>query len=168
VSHKRSLKTSFISFYSMIFIHFNKSCFIILKVIQQRDQPVSHFRTFQTSLNFILSVIWIHITKTWLKHHCLIDCFKVNRINGLMVSVLASSVVDCGFVLASSLVDCGFEPRSGQTKNYEIGICCFAAKHAALRRKGKDWSAQNENNVSEWSDMSTRGLLFQWSSTIKN
>jgi hypothetical protein len=27
--------------------------------------------------------------------------------------------------------------------------------------------AQNQNNVSEWSDMSTRGLLFQWASTIK-
>jgi hypothetical protein len=30
-----------------------------------------------------------------------------------------------------------------------------------LRRKSKDWSARNHNNVSEWSDMSTRGLLFQ-------
>jgi hypothetical protein len=34
-------------------------------------------------------------------------------------------------------------------------------KHAALRSKSKDWLAQNQNNVSEWSDMSTRGLLFQ-------
>jgi hypothetical protein len=25
--------------------------------------------------------------------------------------------------------------------------------------------ARNENNVPEWSDMSTRGLLFQWAST---
>ena len=24
---------------------------------------------------------------------------------------------------------------------------------------------RNQNNVSEWSDMSTRGLLFQWAST---
>ena len=61
-------------------------------------------------------------------------------------------------MLASTVVDCGFKPRSGQTKNYEIGICCFAAKNAALRRKSKDWLAQNENNVSEWSDMSTHGL----------
>ena len=61
-------------------------------------------------------------------------------------------------VLASSVVDCGFEPRSGQTKDYKIGICCFSVKHAALRRKSKDW---NQNNESEWSDMSTRGLLFQ-------
>ena len=36
-----------------------------------------------------------------------------------------------------------------------------------LRRKSKDWLAWNQNNVSEWSDMSTRGLLFQWAGTIK-
>ena len=64
-------------------------------------------------------------------------------------------------VLAPSAVDRGFEPRSGQTKDYNIGICCFSAKLAALRRKSKDWFARNQNNVSEWSDMSHRGLLFQ-------
>ena len=74
----------------------------------------------------------------------------MKHIGGIIVSVLASSVVDRGF-----------EPRLGQTKDYQIGICCFSAKHAALRRKSKDWLAQNQNNVSEWSDMSLRGLLFQ-------
>jgi hypothetical protein len=64
-------------------------------------------------------------------------------------------------VLASSAVDDGFEPRSGQTKDYKIGICFFSAKDTALRRKSKDWLAQNQNNVSEWSDMSIRELLFQ-------
>ena len=64
-------------------------------------------------------------------------------------------------VLASSAVDRGFEPRSGQTKNYKIGICCFSAMHTALRRKSKDGLARNQNNESGWSDMSTRGLLFQ-------
>jgi hypothetical protein len=29
-----------------------------------------------------------------------------------------------------------------------IGICCFSAKHAALRRKSKDWLARNQDNVS--------------------
>jgi hypothetical protein len=43
-----------------------------------------------------------------------------------------------GSVLASSVVDRGFEPRSGQIKDYEIGMCCFSAKHALLRRKSKD------------------------------
>ena len=69
-------------------------------------------------------------------------------------------------VLVSSEVDRGLEPRSGKTKDYEIGICCFSAKHAALRRKSKDWLARNQNNVSEWSDMSTAGLLLQGTSTI--
>jgi hypothetical protein len=34
-----------------------------------------------------------------------------------------------------SAVDRGFELRSGQTKDYTIDICCFCAKHTALRRK---------------------------------
>ena len=42
-------------------------------------------------------------------------------------------------VLASSVVDRGFEPRSGQPNDYKIGICCFSAKHEALRRKGERW-----------------------------
>ena len=63
---------------------------------------------------------------------------KQNRIGGLIISVLASSAVDRGF-----------EPRSGQTKDYKIGICCFSTKHAALRRKSKDWLAQNQDDVSE-------------------
>ena len=63
-------------------------------------------------------------------------------------------------MLTSRAVDRGFEPRSGQTKDYKIGICCFSGKHAALRRKNKDWLAWNQDNVSEWSDMSIRGLLF--------
>jgi predicted LPLAT superfamily acyltransferase len=64
-------------------------------------------------------------------------------------------------VLSFSAVDRGFESRSGKTKDYKIGICCFSAKHAALRRKSKDWLARNHNNVSKWNDMSTHGLLFQ-------
>jgi hypothetical protein len=61
----------------------------------------------------------------------------INHTNGVMVSVLATSAVDRGFE---------------QTKDNKIGICCFSAKHAALRRKRKDWLARNQNNVSEWSD----------------
>jgi hypothetical protein len=42
-------------------------------------------------------------------------------------------------MFASSAIYRGFEPRSGQTKDCKIGICCFAAKHTAFRRKSKDW-----------------------------
>jgi hypothetical protein len=82
--------------------------------------------------------------------------FLTNRIGGVTVRVLASSVVDRGL-----------EPRSGQTKYYNIGICWFAAKHAASMRKSDDRLALSKNIVSEWSDMSTRRLLFQWASTKK-
>jgi hypothetical protein len=70
-------------------------------------------------------------------------------------------------VLASSAVHRGFEPRFGQTKDYKLVICFLSAKHAALRRKSKDCLARNQDIVSEWSDMSTNGLLFQWASTMK-
>jgi hypothetical protein len=47
-------------------------------------------------------------------------------IGGVMVRALASSVVDRGF-----------ERRSGQTKDYKIGICWFSVRHAVLRKKSK-------------------------------
>ena len=79
------------------------------------------------------------------------------RIGGVKVSVIASSVVDRGF-----------ESRWGQAKDYEIGVCCFSAKHtAALRRKGKDLYARNQDDISEWCDMFIRGLLLQWASTMQ-
>ena len=77
-------------------------------------------------------------------NYCLYSHIIKNHIGGVMVSVVVSSVGGRGF-----------EPRSGQTKDYTIGICCFSAKHTALRRKSKDWLVRNQNN------MSTRGLLFQ-------
>jgi hypothetical protein len=54
---------------------------------------------------------------------------SMNRIGCVMIGLLAPSAVDRGF-----------EPRSGQTKNYEIGICCF--------------STRNQSDVSECDDMS--------------
>jgi hypothetical protein len=42
---------------------------------------------------------------------------QVYRNGGVMISVLAPSAVDFGF-----------EPRSGQTKDYNICICCFSVK----------------------------------------
>jgi hypothetical protein len=72
-----------------------------------------------------------------------------NRIGVIMVSMIASSAVDRGF-----------KPQTGQTKDYEISICCFSTKYAALRRKSKDWLARNQNNVSEWSDNSVNLILM--------
>ena len=60
-----------------------------------------------------------------------------------------------------SAVDRGFKPWSGQTKDYKNGISSFSAKNTLLRRKNKDWLARNQDNVSEWGDISIHGLLFQ-------
>ena len=60
-------------------------------------------------------------------------------------------------VLVSSVVYRGFEPRPNRTKDYQ-------STHEpvfALRSKNKDWLAQNQDNVSEWSDVFIRELLFQ-------
>ena len=75
---------------------------------------------------------------------------QINRIGGVMVSVLASSAVDRGF-----------EPCSGQTKDNDIGICRFSIKHSALWRKSKDWLARNQDNLSVCGYLSIRGLLHQ-------
>ena len=78
---------------------------------------------------------------------------RSNRIGGALVRILFSTTVGRGF-----------EPRYDKMKDYKIGICCFSAKHVVLRRNSKDWLARNQDNVSEWSDMSIRGL---WAGTIE-
>ena len=59
-------------------------------------------------------------------------------------------------MLALSAADCGFKPQSGRTKDNEIGICRFSAKHAALRKR-KNWLGRNQDNVSEWGD-----IVYLW------
>ena len=81
--------------------------------------------------------------------------------DGVLVSVLTSSVVDRGFesrgvmvsVLTSSVVDREFESRLDQTKDCNIGIRCFSVKHAALKSKSEDctWLARNQDAF-EWCD----------------
>ena len=67
---------------------------------------------------------------------------------GVMVGVCTSSVVDCGFSF-----------WSGKTKYYQIGICFLSTKDTPLRCKSKDWLAWSQDNVSEWSNMSTHRLF---------
>ena len=47
--------------------------------------------------------------------------FHVNRIGGVMVSVFPTSAVHRGF-----------EPRSSQTKDYAIGLCCISTRQTTL------------------------------------
>ena len=57
-------------------------------------------------------------------------------------------------VLTSSAVDLGFTPWLGKNRDYKIGICSVSAKHPALRSKRKNWLSRNQDDVSEWGDMS--------------
>ena len=84
---------------------------------------------------------------------CFLHCY---RIGGVMLSVLPSSAVDRGF-----------EPRSGQTKVYAICICCFFAKHAALRGPNHNPTPNNNPNrnisiVTKWKVMDTARWLLQY------
>ena len=45
----------------------------------------------------------------------------VNRINAVMISMVAMSDIDCGFL-----------PLSCLTKDYKIDICCFSPKHTVF------------------------------------
>ena len=61
-------------------------------------------------------------------------------------------------VFTSRAVDRGFDHWQGHTNDYKIGIYCFSGKHTALWSKIKHWLARNQNNMSELSYMSIRGL----------
>ena len=124
-----------ISKLSLVCYDFFQALFINVPLLLMRTKTSIH--TIQ--VNFVMSNIAITVG----------FFFSINRIGRVMVSVLASSAVGRGF-----------EPRSGQSKDNKIGICCFSAKHAAIRRKSTDWMALNPNNVSEWGDMSTRDCCF--------
>ena len=58
------------------------------------------------------------------------------------------------------MVDRGLKTQSGQTKDYKIVICYFSAKYSALKSNSKYLLVQNQDNVSEWSN-----ILFQWCNT---
>ena len=69
-------------------------------------------------------------------------------------------------MLDSSMVDRVFEPWSGQTKDYEIGICCFSVKHAALSSNVSEGTTNLRtdcwfSHLSEGGDKSTDRLLIQ-------
>jgi hypothetical protein len=88
----------------------------------------------------------------WTKINVFFNHFlpQKNRFGGVMVCVLSSSVVDREF-----------EPRSGQTKNYKIGMFCFSAKHAALKKRDKTGCLGIRIISPRVGGMSIRGLLFQ-------
>ena len=85
------------------------------------------------------------------------------QLNGLAVSDKMNCISDVMvMVLAFSVIDRGFKSWSSQAKDNKNDIYCFSGDYAALRSKNNKWLAQNQDNVSEWSNMSICGLLFQY------
>jgi hypothetical protein len=71
---------------------------------------------------FLITLDLQTILQKYVNPYILLCCnvqLVCNRIGVVMVSVLASSAVDRGF-----------EPRSCQTKDCTVGMCCFSVKHA--------------------------------------
>jgi hypothetical protein len=59
------------------------------------------------------------------------------------------------------VLDHGFDLRSAKPKTIKVktGICCLSSNHAALMRMSKDWVVLNQDNMSEWRDVSTQRLV---------
>ena len=83
--------------------------------------------TSKISLIYILFVVLI-----------LVELLTISVWGGVMVGVLATSALDHGF-----------QPRLGEIKDYEIGICCFSAKHATLSIKSRLVSSESRLCVGE-------------------
>ena len=105
---------------------------------------------------------WLHLINMFL--HC-----KLCAISWLFFFHMSTSffLLLMGSILASSAICLGLSLSLVQSKDYKISIRWFSPKHKTLRSKNIDRLAQNQDNMSEWSYMSTHGLLFQWASTIK-
>jgi hypothetical protein len=111
---------------------------------------------------WILVVYVVKISREHIPYNLI---FTTN--SNMMAYILSTSICRYISTFSTCALKLSLGNKKGQTKDYEIVICSFSTKHAALRQKRKDWLARNQNNVFEWSDMSTCKLLFQWASTIK-
>jgi hypothetical protein len=67
----------------------------------------------------------------------LVDCLYCIAVwNSTIVGVMIS-------VLTSTVVDCGFESRAGQTNDYEIDMCCFSPWYT-------DGVGVNQQSLTHW------------------
>ena len=59
-----------------------------------------------------------------------------------------------------------FKPWWSQTNDFKIDTCRFLARQLALLGSGKDWSAQCQDNVTEWASASFGTLVSQWAALL--
>jgi hypothetical protein len=81
-----------------------------------------------------------------------------NNIGGVMVSVIASSVVGRGVRT---------HVRSKQRLLNWYTCMLLLRWTYNIKEQKQRLVGSNSDNLTRWDDMFTRGLLFQWSSTIK-
>ena len=92
--------------------------------------------------SMILTEVWIHLLR-----HPIVPCNSCCSTDSILHQWCNGW---------HTLLECDrswVRAQSSQTKDYKISICCFSAKHAALRRKSKDWLAWDQENVFKLSNM---------------
>ena len=70
----------------------------------------------------LFNIFFLFAWRKWIAFVC--DIFIINKL--LNTSSLSGGVLVS--IPASSMIDHGFESLSGQTEDYEIGICGISAK----------------------------------------
>ena len=122
--------------------------------VKRGDRHGSRHYTFQRSLKPIKLVCLLFYIDVLIVIH-------LTRYHNWIWTVHICEYHICGvIVLAASDVNGGFETRLCQIKDYKISICWLTTKYTVLRSKSPHRLAQNQVKVSEWSNMSTRRLLF--------
>ena len=133
----------------------------IIRIFLTKDMHI--IRIFLTKDMHIIR-IFFYCFQFFIGHHvCLTDTTNVQPKEFCWIKMIKQFVILPIFKY-KSWVRANVGSNQRLKKN---GIYSFSAKHAALRSKSKDWLARKQNNVSEWSNVSTRRLLFQWADTLK-
>jgi heme exporter protein D len=98
-----------------------------------RPQYLSYKKREQLTTGSVVCLLWLCLFVIVVIVVFVCYCFFL-----FLCVCISSLCVVCGVmvsVLASSVIVGGFEPRSRQTRDYIIDMSCFSAKNAALRRK---------------------------------
>ena len=101
--------------------------------------------------------------------HPLILYIRMHYISSICILVLLVFIcIYCiGNVSIFSSSNSSIFPLCVKPKTIKLVYSASQLNIHHLRSKSKNWLVLNQDNVSVWSDMSTRRLLLEWASTIK-
>ena len=98
------------------------------------------------------------------------DCMSKFNVKAVMFYFSGHGVEDPGpwrRMLASSVLNCGFMLCSDQTKVYEMSICCFSDKHATIRRNRQNTGERSCKKLSWPSEELHQTRQFAMNHVIK-